>query len=105
MAINMQDTASQYKTYQACIVYFIVVVVLLMVCNLRAKPPPLNKICIFSYAQSQLISPRCDHFSEMLIYMRNTFVTYISQRAVRFVIYVETNSLIVRLLSHVEDRH
>lgn len=73
----MQDTASQYETYQAWIVYFIVVV-LLMVCNLRTKPPPLKKICVFSYAQSWLIFPRCDHFFEMLIYMHNTFVTYIS---------------------------
>lgn len=45
MAINMHDIASQYETYQAWVVYFIVVV-LLMVCNLRAKPPPLNKISV-----------------------------------------------------------
>lgn len=47
MAINMHDTVSQYKTYQAWVVYFIVLV--LMVCNLRAKPSPLNKISVSSH--------------------------------------------------------
>jgi len=46
MVLNMHNTASQYENYQAWIVYFIVVVVLLMERNLRAKPPPLNKISV-----------------------------------------------------------
>lgn len=59
MAINMHGIASQYETYQAWIVYFIVVVMLLMVSNLRAKPPPLNKVSV-SFHRLNLSSYFCD---------------------------------------------
>lgn len=48
MVINMHDTTSQYETYQAWLVYFIVVVVviLLIECHLKAKSPLPKKVSV-----------------------------------------------------------
>lgn len=64
MVINMHDTASQYETYQTQIVYFIVVV-LLMACNLRAKPPPLKKISV-SFHRLNLSS----YFQDVIVFLK-----------------------------------
>lgn len=65
MVINMHESASQYETYQAWIVYFIVVVVLLMVYDLRAKPPPLNKISV-SFHRLNLSS----YFQDVIMFLK-----------------------------------
>jgi len=100
MVINMHDTASQYATYQAWIVYFIVVV-LLMVCNLRAKSLPLNKISV-SFLSLNLSS----YFQDMIMFLNvNLCAQYLCYihfiKSSRAQVYMETNFLIVRLLSFV----